>query len=51
MEEIKKSKKVKKILPKVLTQFTFKGKLNKVGDSFRGTSSEEKFLISKKYIK
>ncbi|WP_340156246.1 hypothetical protein [uncultured Winogradskyella sp.] len=48
---MKPVKKVKKVLPKVLVQFTFKGKLNEVNESFKGTESQEKLLISKKLIK
>jgi hypothetical protein len=44
-------KTVKKKLPRVVVQFTFKNTLNKVGDSFRGSTSETKHLIDKKYIK
>ena len=51
MKQSKEIKEVKKTLPKVLIQFTFKGKLNKVGASFRGSPSEQKLLIIKKFIK
>tara|TARA_R110000803_G_scaffold4548_4_gene15336 strand:+ start:1252 stop:1407 length:156 start_codon:yes stop_codon:yes gene_type:complete len=51
MTQSKEIKKVKKILPKVIVQFTFKGKLNKVGESFRGSTSEQELLTQTKFIK
>tara|TARA_R110000851_G_scaffold120853_1_gene249328 strand:+ start:464 stop:601 length:138 start_codon:yes stop_codon:yes gene_type:complete len=44
-------KTVKKKLPKTVLQFTFRNTLYKLGDSFRGTASETKNLIDKKYIR
>ena len=46
-----KIKQVKKVLPKVVFQFTFKSKLYKINDTFRGTKQEEELLTLKNYIK
>jgi hypothetical protein len=51
MKQSKEIKEVKKVLPKAIVQFTMKNKLYKVGNSFRGSPSEQELLISKKFIK
>tara|TARA_R110000796_G_scaffold248719_1_gene375736 strand:- start:196 stop:360 length:165 start_codon:yes stop_codon:yes gene_type:complete len=52
MAQTKKKKVIKKrIVAIAIVQFTFKGVLYKIGDSFEGSNSENNLLINKNLIK
>ena len=52
-KNVTKKKKVikKRIVAIAIVQFTFKGLLYKIGDSFEGSNSENNLLINKNLIK
>tara|TARA_R110000796_G_scaffold40522_2_gene100338 strand:+ start:47 stop:223 length:177 start_codon:yes stop_codon:yes gene_type:complete len=52
-KSVTKKKKVikKRIVAIAIVQFTFRGILYKIGDSFNGKQNEENSLINKKLIK